>query len=90
MGDSEPKETWYANIHLIADAPLLLEEVKRLREENGCLKDEMEFVLQQLHRPIVGGLEWYEVRNNILNQLITNPNSSTIRVLEALDQPASE
>ena len=31
MKDSEPKETWHANIHLIADAPLLLEEVKRLR-----------------------------------------------------------
>lgn len=33
MKDSEPKETWHANIHLIADAPLLLEEVKRLRAE---------------------------------------------------------
>ena len=32
MKDSEPKETWHANIHLIADAPLLLEEVKRCHD----------------------------------------------------------
>ena len=39
MGDSEPKETWHANIHLIADAPLLLEEVKRLRKELAYWKE---------------------------------------------------
>jgi len=31
MNDPEPIKTWHANIHLVADAPLLLEEVKRLR-----------------------------------------------------------
>ena len=31
MSGSKSKETWHANIHLIADAPLLLEEVKRLQ-----------------------------------------------------------
>lgn len=33
MNDSEPGETWHANIHLIADAPLLLEEVKTLQRK---------------------------------------------------------
>ena len=32
MSGSKSKETWHADIHLIADAPLLLAEVKRLRE----------------------------------------------------------
>ena len=68
----------------------LLNELKRCYDLIDCLEDEMGFVLQQLHRPIMGGLEWYEVRNNILNQLITNANSSTIQVLEALEQSASE
>ena len=29
MNDPEPIKTWHANIHLVADAPLLLEEVKQ-------------------------------------------------------------
>ena len=32
MNDRKSEETWHANIHLVADAPLLLAEVKRLRE----------------------------------------------------------
>ena len=68
----------------------LIAELKRCYDLIDCLEDEMGFVLEQLHRPIMGGLEWYEVRNNILNQLITNANSSTIQVLEALEQSASE
>mgnify|MGYP003122712964 CR=1 FL=1 len=43
MNDPEPIKTWHANIHLVADAPLLLEEVKRLREEikdyDACLQN---------------------------------------------------
>ena len=74
----------------IKDLPNLIAELKRCYDLIDCLEDEMKFVLQQLHRPIMGGLEWYEVRNNILNQLITNANSSTIQVLEALEQSASE
>ena len=31
MDDRKSEETWHANIHLVADAPLLLAEVKRLR-----------------------------------------------------------
>ena len=31
MNDPEPIKTWHANIHLVADAPDLLAEVKRLR-----------------------------------------------------------
>ena len=39
MSDSEPNETWHANIHLIAAAPLLLAEVKRLRAAlSECLR----------------------------------------------------
>ena len=34
-----------ANTQLIADAPLLLEEVKRLREQVECSKDEHEWEL---------------------------------------------
>ena len=34
-----------ADKHLIADAPLLLEEVKRLREQVECSKDEHEWEL---------------------------------------------
>ena len=33
MNDRKSEETWHANIHLVADAPLLLAEVKRLRRE---------------------------------------------------------
>ena len=33
MDDRKSEETWHANIHLIADAPLLLAEVKWLREK---------------------------------------------------------
>ena len=87
------EEQWsktLATARLFSEAPELIAELKRCYDLIDCLEDEMEFVLQQLHRPIMGGLEWYEVRNNILNQLITNANSSTIQVLEALEQPASE
>ena len=49
MSDPEPKETWHANIHLIADAPLLLEEVKRLREENRSLFLRLSEVQEQLN-----------------------------------------
>tara|TARA_B100001939_G_scaffold292974_1_gene265360 strand:+ start:4293 stop:4502 length:210 start_codon:yes stop_codon:yes gene_type:complete len=33
MDDRKSEETWHANIHLVADAPLLLEEVLRLQRE---------------------------------------------------------
>ena len=33
MDDRKSEETWHANIHLVADAPLLLEEVLRLERE---------------------------------------------------------
>jgi len=87
--EREPKQL-RADVSLMAAGPDLIAELKRCYDLIDCLEDEMEFVLQQLHRPIMGGLEWYEVRNNILNQLVTNANSSTIQVLEALEQPASE
>ncbi len=74
----------------IGNLDILIAELKRCYDLIDCLEDEMGFVLEQLHRPIMGGLEWYEVRNNILNQLITNANSSTIQVLEALEQSAFE
>ena len=41
MSGSKSKETWHANIHLIADAPLLLAEVKRLREAMKTMLDDM-------------------------------------------------
>ena len=37
MNDPEPIKTWHANIHLVADAPLLLAEVKRLQGYNSAL-----------------------------------------------------
>jgi len=79
-----------ATTKAIAAVPDLIAELKRCYDLIDCLEDEIEFVVEQIHRPITGGLEWYEVRNNILNQLVTNANSSTIRVLEALKQSASE
>jgi len=88
-------QEYYLCIEEIVPSPTatkrdLIAELKRCYDLIDCLEDEMEFVLQQLHRPIMGGLEWYEVRNNILNQLVTNANSSTIQVLEALEHQASE
>ena len=94
------RKGWHADPHRVPRVPLinyqrelieeLIAELKRCYDLIDCLEDEIEFVVEQIHRPITGGLEWYEVRNNILNQLITNANSSTIQVLEALDPPASE
>ena len=43
-----------ANTQLIADAPLLLEEVKRLREE----LDEREAYIKRLSKEIVRATEW--------------------------------
>ena len=43
-----------ANAQLIADAPLLLEEVKRLREE----LDEREAYIKRLSKEIVRATEW--------------------------------
>ena len=48
MNDSESKETWHANIHLIADAPLLLEEVKRQRKKIDALVDALETIAGDL------------------------------------------
>ena len=42
MNDRKSEETWHANIHLIADAPLLLEEVMRLHEGIEKLANSME------------------------------------------------
>ena len=45
---------------LIEDAPLLLEEVKRMREENSILKNALRSLLKDKHAEV-----WYEV-NRIL------------------------
>ena len=51
-----------ANAQLMADAPLLLAEVKRLR-------DELKFVVEMLEgKP--SNMEWYECRNLILEQVV--------------------
>ena len=42
MDDRKSEETWHANIHLVADAPLLLAEVKRLQERVKDLEYEVE------------------------------------------------
>ena len=57
-----PDPTGMSNKHIIADAPLLLEEVKRLR-------DELKFVVEMLEgKP--SNMEWYECRNLILEQVV--------------------
>tara|TARA_A100000172_G_C3012222_1_gene100206 strand:+ start:44 stop:460 length:417 start_codon:yes stop_codon:yes gene_type:complete len=61
-GEFDGGNTPLADVLLMADAPLLLAEVKRLR-------DELKFVVEMLEgKP--SNMEWYECRNLILEQVV--------------------
>jgi len=56
----DPERHHEGTLKLIADAPLLLAEVKRLREETSILKNALRSLLKDKHAEV-----WYEV-NRIL------------------------